>query len=111
MASWHNRRYPRLRCPKCSSASLRNRTTKDPPVRCDKCGHLFMQTSAFNPMLSAKNFAVFWELCEREWAEQFKRIYHYGESCECGSSTCDECNPGWDQETLMDDEYEEDCPY
>jgi hypothetical protein len=29
------------------------------------------------------------------------------EPCDCGSSTCDECNPGWDEESL---EEEEDYP-
>lgn len=53
----------------------------------------------------------FWELCEREWAEQFKFYAHYGEPCECGSSVCDECNPGWDQEPEEWELEEEDCPY
>ena len=31
----------------------------------------------------------------------------YGDNfCDCGSSTCDVCNPGWDEGTL--DDYEED---
>ena len=51
------------------------------------------------------DWECFWENTEREWAEQFKFDSVYNEwSCECGSSTCDECNPGWDQEP---EEWEE----
>jgi len=53
-------------------------------------------------------FASFMECLGLEWAEQFKResyYYDYLMGCDCGSSTCDECNPGWDEESF-DDEFE-----
>lgn len=57
-------------------------------------------------------FAAFWTLVEQAWAEQFKREWAYGsgfeQGCDCGSSTCDECNPGWD---LVDDENFEEPDY
>jgi len=53
-------------------------------------------------------FEAFWERIEQEWAEQFKKndAYYglYGPPCDCGSSVCDECNPGWDQFDWRDEE-------
>jgi hypothetical protein len=61
-----------------------------------------------NPFES-QGFAGFWLRVEREWAEAEKRAFYYfgayGPPCDCGSSTCDECNPGWDQEP-WDEELE-----
>lgn len=55
-------------------------------------------------------FAKFWENIEYAEAMQLKRVYVYGEPCDCGSSVCDECNPGWDQEGPFDweDKFAED---
>ncbi len=64
-----------------------------------------------NPFES-KTFAAFWLLLEQEGAEEFKGEWAYGScfemGCDCGSSTCDECNPGWD---LVDDEDFEEPDY
>lgn len=59
---------------------------------------------------NSKDFAEFWLRVEQEWAEQFKKAYAYyglyGPPCDCGSSVCDECNPGWDQEPLFEEDEE-----
>ena len=54
------------------------------------------------------DFTAFWLLCEREWAEQFKRgvLYDPDVGCGgCGSSVCDECNLGWDLENDEEEEF------
>lgn len=58
----------------------------------------------------SSDFFEFWRRIENEWAEQFKfNVYYGGDwSCDCGSSTCDECNPGWD---LRDDDDCEEPDY
>lgn len=52
-------------------------------------------------------FAEFWERIEREWAEAEKRAFYYygryGPPCDCGSFTCDECNPDWEDEYFEDE--------
>lgn len=55
------------------------------------------------------DWKAFWDCLEEEWAEQFKKVNYYDPMmpCDCGSSTCDECNPGWDQESLDDEETTE----
>ena len=72
----------------------------------------FLNTVWVRNQLVSKSFAAFWTLVEQEWAEQFKRDWAYGSSfemgCDCGSSTCDECNPGWD---IVDEEEIEEPDY
>ena len=51
-----------------------------------------------------ENFAKFWQDIDLTEAMRQKRIYIYGEPCDCGSSVCDECNPGWDQFDWRDEE-------
>lgn len=50
----------------------------------------------------------FWERIEQEWAEELKRLLYYPSGwempCECGSSTCPECNPDGFDDGMEDEE-------
>ena len=54
-----------------------------------------------------EGFAKFWADIEYENAMRMKFLQNYygsyGPPCDCGSSVCDECNPGWDQESFEGD--------
>jgi len=38
-----------------------------------------------------------------EQSPNFEPPYYVGPPCDCESSTCDQCNPGWEDEGWFDD--------
>jgi hypothetical protein len=64
--------------------------------------------------LQCDEWRKFWIAIEQGWAEQFKRAVMYDPDAGCGgcgSSVCDDCNPGWDEWNWRDEEPWEEEDY
>jgi len=67
--------------------------------KCSWCGKEFTVRIDKDGKIHA--FDAFGLLCD-ECSYQY--VTTYGKYCDCGSSTCDICNPGWDEEDYTDEE-------